>query len=61
MGCHGRILENMLSEDILVRFDALSIYQKYTDLFDIDDVPEEERKQTAQKVADTVLADLKEV
>jgi uncharacterized metal-binding protein len=58
MGCHGRILENMISEDILVRFDALSIYQKYTDLFDIDDVPEAERKKTAQKVADTVLADL---
>jgi uncharacterized metal-binding protein len=60
MGCHGRILENMISENILVRFDALSIYQKYTDLFDIDDVPEEERKKTAQEVADTVLAGLKE-
>jgi uncharacterized metal-binding protein len=58
MGCHGRILENMISEDILVRFDALSIYQKYCDLFDIDDVPEEERKKTAQKVADKVLAGL---
>lgn len=60
MGCHGRILENMISEDILVRFDALSIYQKYTDLFNIDDVPEEERKKTAQEVADTILANLKE-
>jgi uncharacterized metal-binding protein len=59
MGCHGRILENMILEDILVRFDALSIYQKYTDLFDIDDVPVEERQKTAQKVADQVLADLK--
>ena len=31
-----------------------------TDLFDIDNVPEEERKKTAQEVAETVLADLKE-
>ena len=46
MGCHGRILENTISEDILIRFDALSIYQNYTNLFDIDDVPEEERKKT---------------
>lgn len=60
MGCHDRILENMIPEDILVQFDALSIYQKYTDLFDIDDVPEKERKKTAQEVADTILADLKE-
>ncbi len=36
------------------------IYHKYTDLFDIDDVPEEEHKKTSQKVADTVLADLNE-
>ncbi len=59
MECHGRILENMIPKGILVQFDALSIYQKYTDLFDIEDVPEEERQKTARKVADKVLADLK--
>ena len=58
--CHGRILENIVGKDRLVQFDALSIYRKYTDLFGIDDVPEGERKQVAQEVADKVLALLKE-
>jgi uncharacterized metal-binding protein len=60
MGCHGRILENMISEEILVRFDALSIYQKYTDLFDIDDIPEKERKEAAKSVANWVIDTLKQ-
>ena len=57
--CHGRILENLLGKDKLVQFDALSVYNKYTDLFDIDSVPENERKEAARQVADSVLADLR--
>ena len=57
--CHGRILENLVGEENLVQFDALSLYRKYTDRFDIDSVPEEERRETARKVADIVLAQLK--
>lgn len=57
--CHGRILENLIGEENLVQFDALSLYKKYTDRFDIDSVPEEERGETARKVADIVLAELK--
>jgi hypothetical protein len=38
--CHGRILENLLGKENLVQFDALSIYKKYTDRFDIESVPE---------------------
>ena len=57
--CHGRILENLIGTDKLVQFDALSVYKKYTDVFDIDDVPEQERKQAARQVADSVLAALK--
>ncbi len=57
--CHGRILENLIGEDNLVQFDALSIYKKYTDRFDIDSVPGEERRETARQVADIVLAELK--
>jgi hypothetical protein len=57
--CHGRILENLAGEENLVQFDALSFYKKYTDRFDIDSVPEEERRETARKVADIVLAELK--
>ena len=57
--CHGRILENLLGKENLVQFDALSLYGKYTDRFDIDSVPETERKETARNVADLVLAELR--
>ncbi len=56
--CHGRILEGLLRKENIVQFDALSVYKKYTDVFDIDDVPEEERKEVAKQVADRVLAAL---
>ena len=58
MHCHGRIAENMVGKDNLVIFDGLSLYKKYTDLIDIDAVPEEERRETARMVADMVLAEL---
>lgn len=58
--CHGRILKNLIDEDKIAQFDALSVYNKYTDIFDIDDVPEEERKRVARQVADKVLADMKQ-
>lgn len=60
MRCHGRIIENLIEKDKLIQFDALSRYKKYTDLFEIDDVPEVERKKVAQDVADWVLASLKD-
>ncbi len=56
--CHGRIIENLTGKEKLVQFDALSVYKKYTDVFDIDDVPEAERKEAARQVADSVLAAL---
>ena len=55
--CHGRILENLVGKENLVQFDALSFYGKYTDRFDIDSVPESERKKTARQVADMILAE----
>ncbi len=59
--CHGRILENLIDKEKIASFDALSIYKKYTDRFDIDSVPEEERQETARLVADKVLSELKKV
>jgi hypothetical protein len=56
--CHGRILENMLDGDKLIQFDALAVYKKYSDIFDVDDVPEAERMATARQVADYVLDSL---
>ena len=56
--CHGRIFENTLDNKKLIQFDALSHYKKYTDIFDYEDVPEEERKEVAQSVADWVMDSL---
>jgi len=53
--CHGRILENIIDQEKLIQFDALSHYKKYTDVFDYEDVPEKERKEVAQSVADWVM------
>jgi len=57
--CHGRILENLLGSEKLVQFDALSHYKKYTDLFDIDAISEQERNETAQSVADWVVENMR--
>lgn len=57
--CHGRILRGIVGEGRLVEFDALSHYKRYTDVFDIDGVPEEERTETARAVADWVLESMK--
>jgi len=57
--CHARIMKGLIGEDRLVEFDALSHYKKYTDIFDIDGVPEEERNETAQGVAGWVLESMK--
>jgi uncharacterized metal-binding protein len=57
--CHGRVLENLVDKDKLVQFDAHSYYRKYNENFDIDEVPETERNQTARLVADAVLAELR--
>ena len=58
MHCHGRIMKKLIGEENLCIFDALPVYGKYTDLMDIDDVPEAERKEAARQVADKVLSDL---
>lgn len=56
--CHGRIIENLIDKEKLIQFDALSHYKKYTDIFDYDDVPEEERKEVAQSVSDWIMDSL---
>ena len=56
--CHGRMMEGLVKENQLAQFDALRVYQKYTDIFDMDDVPEEELIEAAQQVADRVLAQM---
>jgi len=58
--CHGRILNKFIDEERVVHIDALPLYKKYTDVFSMDDVPEEERKATARLVADQIIAKLGE-
>lgn len=57
--CHGRVLNDLVGDDKVLRFDALPYYRKYTDVFLMDDVPEEERKAAARLVADRIVAELK--
>jgi uncharacterized metal-binding protein len=56
--CHGRVLKTIVPEDRVVHIDALPFYNKYTDIFSMDDVPEEERKAVAREVANQVIARL---
>ena len=56
--CIGRILNNQVDQEKIIHIDALSFYEKYTDLFDMDDVPEAERIETARHVADQILQEL---
>jgi len=58
--CHGRIAENIIDKGKLITINALAIHGKYADLMNVDDVPEQERKLTARKVADKVLTSFKE-
>ena len=58
--CHGRVLNNLIGEERVVHIDALPFYRKYTDVFLMDDVPEEERKATAREVADKIMAKLEQ-
>lgn len=56
--CIGRLLSNQTDEEKIVHIDALSLYHKYSDLFDMEDVPEAERIETARQVADAILPKL---
>jgi len=58
--CHGRVLKNLIGGDKMIQIDALPFYRKYTDVFLMDDVPEEERKAVARQVADKIIAMLKQ-
>ena len=59
LSCHGRLIEGLLKKGQLIQFDALKVYKKYTDVFDIDGIPEEERQEAARQVANYVLAHLR--
>jgi hypothetical protein len=45
----------VVDQEKIVHIDALSFYHKYTGVFDMEDVPEAERIDTARQVADQIL------
>ncbi len=57
--CIGRILNNVVDPEKIIHIDALQSYNKYTDLFAMEDVPEAERKETAMQVAEKLLPELR--
>lgn len=58
--CHGRALKSLIGEEKLVQIDALPLHKKYSDVFSMDDVPEQELKAVARQVADKIMATLKQ-
>jgi uncharacterized metal-binding protein len=61
LNCLGRVLNNFVDKEKIVHFDALKIYKKYSDLFDMEDVPEAERAATAEQVAGQILSTLRKI
>jgi uncharacterized metal-binding protein len=59
--CLGRVLNNLVDEEKILHFDALQLYKRYTDLFNMEDVPEAERIETANQVADQILPRLRDI
>jgi uncharacterized metal-binding protein len=57
--CFGRILNNLIDKDKIIHIDALPLYRKYTNVFLMDDIPEAERQEVADAVAEKVLTILK--
>ena len=58
--CNGRALKGLVAEGTMVDIYALPMYKKYTDVFLMEDVPEQERKAVARQVADKIITMLKE-
>jgi uncharacterized metal-binding protein len=58
--CHGRALNRLIGEAKVLHVDALPLYMKYTDVFSMDDVPEDERKAVARQVADKIITKLRD-
>lgn len=57
--CVGRLMSSIVSPEAVVQIDALKLHKKYSKIFHMDDVPESERKETAQLTADAILVLLK--
>jgi uncharacterized metal-binding protein len=52
--CFGRVLNNLVDPAKITHIDALSLYNKYTDVFYMEDIAEAERLKTARRVAEKI-------
>lgn len=59
--CFGRVLNNLVDPSKITHIDALALYNKYTDVFYMEDVPEIERQETARRVAEQIRPRLRAV
>ncbi len=57
--CLGRILKNFIDAEKIIHIDALPMHRKYGDVFLYTDVPEAERTEVAEQVADRILTKLR--
>ncbi len=58
--CLGRVLKNIVDEERIIHIDSLPLHRKFGDVFLYTEVPEAERNEVAQQVADKILTMLKE-
>ena len=54
--CVGRLMSSIVNPDAVVQIDTLKLHKKYSKVFHMDDVPESERKETAQRTVEQILA-----
>jgi uncharacterized metal-binding protein len=57
--CLGRVLKNFIDAEKIIHIDALPMHKKYGDVFLYTDVPEAERIEVAEQVADRILTRLR--
>ncbi len=58
--CVGRVLDNLVDRGKIIHIDALQYYNKYCDVFYMEDIPEVERDDTAKYVTAQILPMLRE-
>ena len=56
----GRVLNNLVDRERIIHIDALQYYNKYTDVFYMEDIPEAERIDTARQIVAQILPILSE-
>jgi uncharacterized metal-binding protein len=58
--CIGRVVNNLVDRERVVHIDALPLHKRFSKVFHMDDVAEDERRDTAQSVAEKILGLLKD-